>query len=189
MNPNTSTNKISTKDIVFCAIFVTLTAICSWITIPTVVPFTLQTFAIFLAVGILGGKKGTISVIVYTLLGLVGVPVFAGFTGGVAKIIGPTGGYIVGFILSALVMWLFEVLFGRKIWSRIASMILGLLICYAFGTVWFIEIYTRKVEAINLASALKMCVIPFIIPDLLKIAAAFILSDRLYGTFQKIYQQ
>lgn len=87
--------KFSTRDLCFCAIGAALIAVCAWISIPADVPFTLQTFAIFAVCGLLGGKRGTVSVLVYLLLGAVGAPVFAGFRGGFASLIGTTGGYIV----------------------------------------------------------------------------------------------
>ena len=91
-----------TKDMAYIAVFAVLIAVCSWISIPTTVPFTLQTFAVFLTVGVLGGKRGSLAVLVYILLGCVGVPVFAGFSGGIGVLAGQTGGYIVGFLFSAL---------------------------------------------------------------------------------------
>lgn len=157
-----------------------LIAICSWISIPLgEVPFTLQTFAIFLAIGLLGGKLGTISVVAYVLLGAIGVPVFAGFTGGFGIIMGTTGGYIIGFIFTALEMWLAERIFGKKPLVSIISMLIGLLICYAVGTVWFMVIYTHNTGAVGLGAVLGWCVIPFIIPDLVKIALAFIITNRV----------
>lgn len=173
------TNKLKTLDIVYIAVCAALMAICSWISIPTTVPFTLQTFAVFLAVGVLGGKLGTISVVVYILLGAIGAPVFAGFSGGFDKIIGPTGGYIIGFIFSALIMWLFEMLCGRKLWVLAVSMVLGLIVCYAFGTAWFMIVYANNGNAVGLATALGWCVIPFIIPDVIKIALALSLTKVL----------
>ena len=83
-----------TRDLARAALFAALIAICSWISIPTAVPFTLQTFAVFLALGVLGGKLGTLSVAVYLLLGAVGLPVFAGFQGGLGALLGATGGYL-----------------------------------------------------------------------------------------------
>lgn len=173
------TTKITVKQLCFCGIFVALIAVCSWISVPTTVPFTLQTFAIFLAVGLLGGKLGTIAVTVYVLLGAVGVPVFQGFKGGPAVIFGTTGGYIVGFIISALVMWLIQSLFGTKLVVLIISMLAGLLVCYAFGTAWFMIAYAKKTGAIGLGSVLGMCVLPFILPDLIKIACVAVLTSRL----------
>lgn len=168
-----------TYDVVYVGVFAVLIAICSWISIPTLVPFTLQTFAVFLTVGLLGGKRGTMAVLVYVLLGAIGIPVFAGFSGGMGIILNNTGGYIIGFIFSALVMWLIEHLMGKKIWVQGLSMILGLIICYAFGTAWFMIVYTRDTGAVGLATVLGWCVIPFIIPDIVKIALALILSNRL----------
>ncbi len=175
----TAKQRIKTADIVFIALFAALMAVCSWISIPTVIPFTLQTFGVFMAVGVLGGKRGTIAVLVYILLGAVGIPVFANFTGGPGALFGPTGGYIVGFLLSALVMWVMELIPGKKALVRILSMVVGLFVCYALGTVWFMVVYGRQTGPIGLAAALGMCVVPFIIPDLAKLVLAFILSGRL----------
>lgn len=172
-------SKFSVKQLSFCAIFVAIMAICSWISIPTTVPFTLQTFAVFLAVGLLGGKLGTIAVSVYVLLGAIGIPVFQGFTGGFGIILGTTGGYIVGFIFSALIMWLIQKLFGDKLIIQIISMVAGLLVCYLFGTIWFMAVYTHNTGAIGLSAVLGWCVVPFIIPDAVKIACAVIIVNRL----------
>ena len=180
MNAQTITAERSkTYDIVYIGVFAVLIAICSWISIPTLVPFTLQTFAVFLAVGVLGGKRGTMAVLVYVLLGAIGVPVFAGFSGGIGIILNNTGGYIIGFILSALVMWLMERVLGRKLWVQGVSMVLGLLACYAVGTIWFMVVYARDTGAVGLATVLGWCVIPFIIPDVIKIALALVLSRRI----------
>lgn len=168
-----------TFDMVYIAVFAVLMAICSWISIPTVVPFTLQTFAVFLAVGVLGGKRGSMAVLIYILLGAVGIPVFAGFQGGIGVIVGNTGGYIIGFIFSALVMWAMEKLLGKKTWVLALSMVLGLIVCYAIGTVWFMVVYAKNSGPVGLATVLGWCVIPFIVPDLIKIALALLLSKRL----------
>lgn len=173
------TNKFKTLDMVYIAVFAVLIAICSWISIPTTVPFTLQTFAVFLAVGVLGGKRGSLSVLIYILLGAVGIPVFAGFSGGFGVLLGQTGGYIVGFLFSALLMWLMEAFLGKKTWVLGLSMVLGLIVCYAIGTVWFMVVYAKNTEAVELAVVLGWCVIPFIIPDLIKIGLALALSKRL----------
>ncbi len=169
----------STIVLVQIAMCSAIMAVCSWISIPLTVPVTLQTFAIFFAVYFLGGRNGTISVLIYILLGAVGVPVFAGFKGGIGALLGTTGGYIIGFIFSALVFWLFEKLFGRKLWTEIVSMILGLLVCYAFGTAWFMIVYAGTKGPITLATALGWCVFPFIIPDIAKIALALGLGKTL----------
>ena len=178
MTTQTATRS-KTYDMVYIAVFAVLIAICSWISIPTTVPFTLQTFAVFLAVGVLGGKRGSLSVLIYILLGAVGIPVFAGFSGGFGILLGSTGGYIIGFLFSALLMWGMEALLGKKTWVLGLSMVLGLIVCYAIGTVWFMAVYTKNSGPVGLAAVLSWCVIPFIIPDLIKIAVALGLTKSL----------
>ncbi len=171
--------KMKTIDMVYVAMFAVLMAICSWISIPMTIPFTLQTFGVFLAVGVLGGRRGSLSVFIFILLGAIGLPVFAGFSGGVGVLLGSTGGYIIGFIFSALLMWLIESLFGRKLLVLGISMVLGLIVCYAFGTAWFMVVYSQSSGAIGLVTALGWCVFPYIIPDIVKIALALMLTKRL----------
>lgn len=174
-----SKNSKKALDMALIAMFVAVMAVCAWISIPAPVDFTLQVFAVFAAVLILGGKRGTVAVAVYILLGAVGVPVFAHFTGGLGALLGSTGGYIVGFLFIALVMWAGERLLGEKLWVRIVSMVLGLVLCYAFGTAWFMVVYARTTGAIGLLTALGWCVFPFIPFDLLKMALAIALSQVL----------
>lgn len=156
-----------------------LMAVCAWISIPATVPFTLQTFAVFLVTGLLGLKCGTLSVLVYLLLGAVGLPVFAGFQGGVGSLLGVTGGYLIGFLFTALTVGLMTKYLGRSLMVLIGSMVLGLALCYAFGSAWFLALYTRSTGAITIASVLSTCVLPFLIPDAVKIALAVILVKRL----------
>lgn len=166
-------------DLVYMAVGAVLITVCSWISIPASIPFTLQTFAVFFVLGLLGGKRGTVSIIVYILLGLVGIPVFTGFTGGIAKLLGVTGGYIVGFILIGVLYWAAESLFGKKLLVRILSMLAGSIVCYAFGTAWFMVVYAGQTGPVTLGAALGMCVLPFILPDIAKMALALFLSERL----------
>lgn len=176
---STTSTKMRTVDMVYIALFAVLMAVCSWISIPAAVPFTMQTFGVFLAVAVLGGKRGTLAILVYLLLGAVGAPVFAGFSGGISALVGSTGGYIIGFLFLALVMWLMERLLGKRTWVLAVSMVLGLVVCYAFGTAWFMVVYARTTGAIGLWTALGWCVFPYIIPDLAKTALALMLSKRL----------
>ena len=169
----------TTRDLVYISVFTVIIAICSWISIPAVVPFTLQTLGVFATVGILGGRRGTLAVLSYIALGALGVPVFAGFTGGIGALFGNAGGYIIGFLFTALVMWGIEKLFGRSRVVLALSMVAGLLVCYFFGTVWFMVLYTHNTGAVGLWTVLGWCVIPFIIPDLLKIVLAMYLTERL----------
>lgn len=175
----TAAQRNKVRDMVYIAFGAALMAICAWISIPTTIPFTLQTFGVFLIIGLLGGKRGTLSVVVYILLGAVGLPVFSNFKGGIGSLLGTTGGYIAGFLFSALLMWAVEKFFGRKMWILIVSMVAGLVVCYAFGTVWFMAVYAKNSGAIGIGAVLSMCVFPYIIPDLIKIALASLLVKTL----------
>lgn len=164
---------------VLTAMLTAVMAVCSWISVPAEIPFTLQTFAVFCAVGLLGGRNGLFSILVYILLGAIGIPVFAGPSGGIGIILGNTGGYIVGFVFIALICWLTEKLFGSGLIVRIISMLVGLAVMYAFGTAWYIFLYTKNTGDVSLIQVMKWCVTPFVIPDLIKLALAVILTDRI----------
>lgn len=168
-----------TRDLTYIGLFVVLITICSWISVPTEIPFTMQTFAVFTAVGVLGGRRGTMAVLVFLLMAAIGLPVLQGFTGGLGIVLGTTGGYLMGFLFSALIMWAGEELFGRKSWVLLSTMLLGLAACYAFGTAWFMVVYARQTGPVGLGTALAWCVVPYVIPDLLKIAMAMSFSSRL----------
>lgn len=170
---------LKTLDIVYIGMFVAIITICAYISIPTAVPFTMQTFGIFAAVAILGQKRGTLTMLVYLLLGAVGVPVFAGFKGGVAVLFGPTGGYLLGYFLATILSGLLIKHFGRKFPIMFFAMVFGLLVCYAFGTVWFIYLYTKNGSDIGIWGALSSCVFPFVIPDIIKISLAIVLGRQL----------
>ena len=173
--------RLRTRDIAYIAVFTALMAVCSWISIPmpTRIDITMQTLALFLSTGVLGGKRGFLTVAAYLLLGLTGVPVFAGFTGGLWALLTPSGGYLVGFIFTALTMWGMERLLGDKLWALGLSMVLGFLVYNAFGTAWFMIAYPMGAEAVSLWTALVWCVFPYAAFDLMKIAIALGLSSRL----------
>ncbi|MEG0780120.1 MAG: biotin transporter BioY [Oscillospiraceae bacterium] len=173
--------RVGTRDMAYIALFAVLMTVCAWISIPLPVPFTLQTFAVFAALGLLGGKRGTLAVLVYILLGAVGLPVFAGFRGGIGALFGATGGYILGFLGSALLYWLLTARLGDRLPVMALSMLGGLLLCYAFGTAWFVQVYTGEAGKMGYIGALGVCVVPFILPDLLKLGLALLLTRRLSG--------
>lgn len=173
------TKKITTADIVVVALSTAIIAVCSWISIPLTVPITLQTFAVFAVAGLFGAKRGTLSVLVYILLGAIGVPVLAGMQGGIDKIIGSTGGYILGFLFIALIVGFVSDKFERKLVPLAIAMLVGLLVCYAFGTAWFMFVYARSTGPVGLGTVMGWCVIPFILPDCAKIVCALIVSNRV----------
>ena len=166
----------STTELVYIAVFAALMAVCSWISIPApapLAPFTLQTFAVFVTLLMLGGRRGFFAILVFILLGAIGAPVFAGFSGGFGVLLGTTGGYIIGFLFSAVVYILFEHFLGSKAWVKLAALVLGLLVCYAFGTAWFMIVYTRTTAPVGIGSALGWCVLPYLVPDAAKLVLAW----------------
>ena len=165
-----------TKDLAYVAVCAVLMAVCSWISIPATVPFTLQTFAVFASVLILGGRDSAIAILVYLFLGAVGLPVFAGFKGGPGVLFGPTGGYLWGFVIIAL-LYLIP---ARKnsLLIRVLLLAAGLAACYAFGTAWFIAVYSRT-SPMGLSKVLSLCVLPFILPDLAKLTLALPVGQRV----------
>ena len=121
-------------DMVYIGLSAAIIAVCSWISIPLTVPITLQTMGVVLISGLFGAKRGTLSTLLYILIGAIGVPVFAGFSGGIGVLFGTTGGYILGFLFSGLLYWLITHFLGTKLPVMIAAMALGLIVCYAVGT-------------------------------------------------------
>ena len=168
-----------THRIVYTGIFAVLLAICSWISIPTLIPFTLQTFGIFLTLFILGGRQGTITILIYLLLGCIGIPVFSNFGAGLGYLLGNTGGYAIGFVWIGLTFHLFEKLPVKNSFLQLTAMVLGLVLCYAFGTFWFVNLSMSATSSQGLLGVLTMCVFPFIIPDLCKLSLAYFISKRI----------
>lgn len=155
---------------VLSSLFAALTAVCAWIAVPIPpVAFTMQTFAVFLTLGVLGGKYGTVSILLYLLLGLVGLPVFSGFRGGASALMDATGGFLWGFLAAGLVYWLTERL------GTLPAMIAALLVCYACGCWWF----TVYAGTAGWAAAVMTCVVPYLIPDAIKLWLAHSVSTRL----------
>ena len=181
-----STSKTKTFDLVYIAVAAVIIAVCSWISIPTLIPFTMQTFAVFFVLSFFGGKRGTAAIVVYLLFGLIGIPVFSSFTGGIGILLGPTGGYIIGFVFIGLIYWLAVLLGGNKLWIETVALLIGLVVLYAFGTLWYIKVYTSKTGTTGLLTALTWCVFPFILPDLLKLCLALFLARRIAATQKKI---
>lgn len=152
------------------AMFTALLAVCAWISIPSPVPFTLQTFGVFLAAGLLGRNKGAIAVLAYILLGAVGLPVFSGGRGGIGIILGETGGYIMGFLPGAYICGTICEK-NKKPLVLFASMVFGLLVCYAAGSMWAYFMFFNVGYAGVITVLTKHC-LSFVIPDLVKLAVA-----------------
>lgn len=151
-----------------------LLTLSAWISIPVLdISFTMQTFTLFFLLDLLGGRLVTLAMIVYLGLGAAGLPVFSGFQGGVSALLGITGGFIWGFLASCLLWWLLK---PEK--NRITAAILGLSLCYGCGTAWFYLAYTDRAAASLLAVTAK-CVLPYLLPDGIKLLLALRLSGRL----------
>lgn len=167
--------RISVRATVFVAVMAAVMCVFAPLSIPAgAVPLSLATLAVYLDGALLGRAKGCAAVVVYILIGLVGVPVFSGFIGGFAAVTGITGGYIIGYIPCAYITALFTQRFGGRIWAMAAGMALGTLALYAFGTAWYMLLTGAEI-----AAALAACVIPFLAGDALKIAAACALAVPL----------
>ena len=172
----------SVLDLCLIAMFAAMMAVFSWITVPMpapLVPFTMQTFGVFVTLELLGGKRGFFAILTFILLAAAGAPVLSGFSGGMGVLLGSTGGYILGFLLTAGLYWLTEALLGKALWVRLTALIGGLLLCYLFGTLWFMVIYARTNAAIGIGTALLWCVVPYLAPDIVKLVLAFGLSAAI----------
>lgn len=167
------------RNMALCALFAALLCVCAWVSVPVGdAAITMQTFGIFLTLGILGGKRGSISVAIYLLLGIVGLPVFSGFRGGLGALMGVTGGYIAGFLATALIYWLVTALGKDKDLFRLLGLTLGLLACYLLGTLWFRYGYLSY-GGLSWGAILLKCVVPYLLPDAAKLILAWLLSRRL----------
>lgn len=159
-----------------CALFTALLCICSWLSVPLPhISLTMQTFGIFLTLGLLGGKWGSVACLTWLAMGAVGLPVFSGFRGGVSILLGATGGYLWGFLITCPVYWAVTALFGKP--ARIPAMILGLILCYGCVTLWYSFAYLGG--AASIGPALAQCVLPYLIPDGIKLFLAHRLTVRL----------
>ena len=169
--------KISVSEMALIAVMAAVTCIMGPLSIPipfSVVPISLTNLAVYLAIYVLGCRRGTLSYLVYLLLGLVGVPVFSGFSGGVGKLFGPTGGYLLGFIFMALICgWAIDH-FSCKLVPSFIGMLLGTVVCYAFGTAWLA--YQAN---LTFMAALAAGVLPFIPGDLAKMVIAAVVGPQI----------
>lgn len=176
--------KNKTLKLAICAIFVAFTAICSQIQIPLfMIPVNLATFSVYMTGVIMGEKYGAMSMAVYVLLGAVGVPVFAGFKGGLAAVTGATGGYIVGYIACAWTVGMITKHTRGKVYQLAGAMTVGMILCYISGTVWFMVI-----SGFSVKKALIYCVIPFLPGDIVKIIMASVISVKLRNRITNIYE-
>lgn len=158
--------KLTTKDLIMCAIFASITAILAQVSIPipfSTVPLTMQVFAVTISGVILGAKRGFISQLIYVMLGAIGMPVFAQMTGGVHIIVGYTGGFIMAFPIMALVIGIISDKF-KKLNYILLAMGFALLINYIIGTAWY-----SLISGVGFKEGFIACVVPFIAVDIIKV--------------------
>lgn len=171
---------LNVKNMALIAVMTALMCIFGPMSIPIgPVPISLTVLTVYLAVFVLGTWRGTVAYLIYLLIGLIGVPVFSGYTGGPGKLFGPTGGYLIGFIPMAIISGIFIDRFWHKVWLQIVGMLIGLAVCYALGTAWL-----AIMASMTLRAALYAGVIPFIGFDIAKIVIALLIGravrPRLY---------
>lgn len=177
-----SQQSLKTRQLILCALFAALTGVCSQILIPLpMIPINLALFSVHMAGVLLGAKYGSVSMLVYVLLGALGVPVFAGFQGGFGILFGKTGGYIIGYIFCALIVGFITKKIGYSFVKVSFAMLVGVTVCYSFGTIWFMAITSS-----DLLTTMGWCVFPFIPGDIIKIVLAALLSLKLRPIISKI---
>lgn len=187
MQTKHTASPFSIKALVCIALNVSFITVCSWISLPFTVSFTLQTFAIFLIAFLFSAKVCLLSVLTYISIGFLGVPVFSGFQAGPTALFGATGGYLIGFIPCVfLTSFIAKKTKGNSLSLFFASLI-GLIICYFFGTLWYVIVYMSFTDIFkSLIFASTYCVLPFIIPDIIKILLAITISKRLLPYKQRL---
>lgn len=183
MNKEEGKSKAKTTTLVLIGLMAAITCIMGPFSIPlpfNLVPISLTNLVIYFTMYILGMKKGTISYCIYLLIGLVGLPVFSAFTGGAGKLLGPTGGYLIGFIFLALISGFFIDKWGNNMWLCMTGMVLGTIVCYIFGTIWL-----AYQAHMNFETALWAGVIPFIPGDVIKMIMAMLLGPQIRNRLRK----
>ncbi len=171
--------RTKTKNMAYASLCTAFLAVCAFISIPSPVPFSMQTFGLFFVLLLLGGKWGSVSVLLYIALGIIGVPVFSGFNSGIGVLFGPTGGFVVGFLGVCAVYWLTERILPQKKYLRAVFLALGMAVCYVSGTAFYMLWCADRGETIGVLSAITICVLPYIIPDILKLLLAIVFAPKI----------
>lgn len=174
---------IHTRQLALVGLMTAVICILGPITMPlpfSPVPVSLANLAIFLSLFVLGMKKGALSYVIYLLLGLVGLPVFSAFTGGPGKLLGPTGGYLIGFLFMAVISGIFIDKWSDNMLVCMLGMMLGTVVCYLFGTVWL-----SFQGHMSFSTALAAGVLPFVPGDIAKMLIAAIAGRQIRKRLRK----
>lgn len=174
---NKKASTIQVKTISLVGLMTALICVLGPLSIPlpfSPVPISLTNLAIYFTIYVIGTKRGTLSYLIYLLIGFIGLPVFSAFTAGPGKLLGPTGGYLIGFIFMALICGFFIEKWPEKLYLHFAGMVIGTAVCYVFGTVWL-----AYQAGMSFSAALAAGVIPFLPGDLAKIVIAMLLGPQI----------
>ncbi len=177
MQSTTTTSNIKTQTMVRIALVTAITCILAPLSIPlpfTPIPISLTVLVLYISAYILGCRRGAISYLVYLLLGAIGLPIFSGFEGGFGKLLGPTGGYLIGFIFLILIAGFAVDKYPRSIFINVIGMILGTAVCYTFGTIWL----SYQLD-ISFLQGLSIGVLPYLIGDGIKVLVAIFIGPLL----------
>lgn len=167
------------RDVAYVALFVALITVSAYLAIPSEIPFTLQSFGIYLTLSAIGGKRGTAAVCCYVAMGAIGLPVFAGVKGGLGVILGPTGGYIFGFVLGAVAFWIIETIFKKSLLTTVFSTAITCIVYLVCGTFWYATVYLGSMSKVIISTAMTTCALPFVFPEIVKILLSTILVRKL----------
>ena len=174
---------MKTKEITLVGVMTAITCVAAPFSIPlpiSPVPITLGTLILYYSIYLLGMKNALFSCLVYLLIGLAGLPVFSGFSGGFGKLAGPTGGYLTGYILMICISGILMEKFGKKIWQQFLALMTGTCICYLFGTLWLcIQMKT------DFISGLGMAVLPYVPFDMIKMLLAAMTGRVIAGRVKR----
>ncbi|MBQ7131142.1 MAG: biotin transporter BioY [Oscillospiraceae bacterium] len=165
------------NNLTLCALFTAMIAVCAQLTIPFAVPFTMQSFAIYLSLLCIGAKRTAASTLCYLALGILGVPVFSAFRGGVQVLFQISGGFLIGFLLMIGVFAFLLRCFPKG--NVAVCLFAATLPCYALAVVWYFLVLGVKANYFSVMKAFACCVFPFLIPDVLKILLAVTVSKKV----------
>ncbi len=174
-----SKRRSTVRNMIFVSLFATLMCIGAWLHFPGPVPATMQTFVVFVALGLMGSRNTFIMLVIYVLLGALGLPVFSGFTSGFGALTGPTAGFVWGFLLGVPVFYIFERYFSRKKILIIIGYIIYILIHYIPGALWYCYFNLGALSVEGIISSSLVTVVPFIVPDAIKLVLSLFVVKRL----------
>lgn len=172
-------NRSAIRNMAYISLGAVILAVGAWITVPFAVPFTMQTFALYLLLNVFGGRRTSFSVVLYIAMGLAGLPVFSGFNSGLPVLLGSTGGFVVGFLVAGCLYFALDSTLSRNKHLGAVLPFATLLACYGCGTVWYMFYCASVGTTVGVVTAVSICVLPYILPDCIKILLALSVAERI----------